>query len=1351
MMAVEILAIVGLSAAFLLLAISVDLAELIADLLLRSEFFELDEILLALAFLGIVLAGYAIRLWRLEVSAREQRYSQLFRAASGAQLMADSQTGEIIDANDAACRLYGYTRDQLAQTRLVDLIRAPSAETVPFPFSANDSPFLMSAPHIRSSAEAFNAELTAFHTETALGSYVHVVVRDVTETDTLRSQLVAATDRFTEAIESIHEGFALFDSDDRLVVSNLSWRTMLGPVDPSDIVPGMTFEEVIRNDLKKGVIADAVGREEAWLAERMARHRNPGGPFLIHRDDGACIEAREHRATDGAMIAVLSDVTEQHRQEQELRAKEAQIRLLFENSNAGIAVANHRGRLLDINDAFLRMLGYDRPELLGRLFDEITVADDIATDRGLFEKLITGQIDHYEIEKRYIAKDSSIIWATLSVASAQLQGADDLMIIAVCHDITARKLAEQALEQSQEHLRQAMRVARTCLWDADLVAGEVWWSREFEALLGYEPNELFGRAVKTNHWEDHLHDEDRDRVLSEVDDHLNGLKPDFTCAYRMVKKDGGLIWIEATGKAVRDDQGVAVRLGGTMTDITARQGAEEDKRRAEQRLAVAISRLDEAFALWDADDRLVICNDRFRRCYPSAADLIRPGVRFEDVVRHSVGAGDFVLDEPAESWIDHLLEQHREGGRSERQLTDGRWLSVSDSTTTDGGSVGVRSDITPIKQAEIRSANDHAVLLSLINAVPDLIFFKDTEGRYLGCNRAFEELAGRDNPNIIGLTDFDLFSPENVKKIVERDRQIFDGDETRRFEEIAEYPDGRRRIIDTLKTPLRTPDGKRMGLIGVSRDVTDQKRIEAELLQAKEAAEAAGRAKSEFLAKMSHELRTPLTGILGVTDLLLRSDLSESQRRSLEMLGISGRSLISLVNSLLDLSKVEAGELTLEVVDFDLQRVLDEVGWLLDPKASKKGLGLTLPTVDERTRWLRGDPLRFREILINLIDNALKFTEKGSVSVRCRPADMPANGGDIEIPLRFEVADTGIGIAADNADVLFEPFSQAESSTTRRYGGTGLGLAICKQLVGLMGGEISVLENDHGGSTFWFTAVFQPGNPEAAQKAASDTKIGVDAVAPMRVLLVEDNEINRELLGDLLRRSGHTVESIDNGRAAVEAIRNDDYDVVLMDVHMPEMDGITATRLVRLMPPPKGLTPIVALTADAMPAMRKRVLAAGFDDMVAKPIDLLQLDACLARIAATAPRQDAPVGAAPEPAHDRPSLTAPSFGTVPLVDHQRVAALTQHLGEDKVNGLIEKLTARLPHDIHAMRSALDDGDHRAVAHIAHSLKGAAGLLGLQRVMAISEAIQDISGNRDRVRGHLAALEGCLPALDSEAV
>ena len=627
--------------------------------------------------------------------------------------------------------------------------------------------------------------------------------------------------------------------------------------------------------------------------------------------------------------------------------------------------------------------------------------------------------------------------------------------------------------------------------------------------------------------------------------------------------------------------------------------------------------------------------------------------------------------------------------------------------------------------------------------MPDLIFFKDTEGRYLGCNRAFQELANRENPDIIGLTDADLFSPKNVKKIVDRDRQILDSCETRRFEEIAEYPDGRRRIIDTVKTPLRTPDGKTMGLIGVSRDVTDQKRIEAELLQAKEAAEAAGRAKSEFLAKMSHELRTPLTGILGVTDLLLRSDLSGSQRRSLEMLGVSGRSLISLVNSLLDLSKIEAGELTLELVDFDLQRMLDEVGWLLDSKASRKGIGLTLPKVDERARWLRGDPLRLREVLINLIDNALKFTEEGSVTLGCELAEVP----DVDVPLRFEITDTGIGIAEDDAEALFEPFSQAESSTTRRYGGTGLGLAICKQLVGLMGGEIGVRNNQNGGSTFWFTATLQLGDRETAQKAASDISMHIDGAAPMRVLLVEDNDINRELLSDLLGQSGHTVSSVDNGRSAVEAIRNDDYDVVLMDVHMPEMDGITATRLVRLMPPPRGQTPIVALTADAMPAMRKRVMAAGFDDMITKPIELSQLDACLTRIAVSGGRRDRPVGVTPEPAHDAPRDAAVPFGTVPVVDQQRVAALAQHLGQDKVNGLIEKLAARLPHDIHAMHSALEDGDHRAVAHIAHSLKGAAGLLGLQRIMAISEAIQDMSGNRDRVRGHLAALERCTPELD----
>jgi PAS domain S-box-containing protein len=555
------------------------------------------------------------------------------------------------------------------------------------------------------------------------------------------------------------------------------------------------------------------------------------------------------------------------------------------------------------------------------------------------------------------------------------------------------------------------------------------------------------------------------------------------------------------------------------------------------------------------------------------------------------------------------------------------WAHIQ-ATPAAGGECWIAlSDISERKRAEEKLASSERFLKTIIDTEPECIKMLDSDCNLTMMNRAGLEIIEADSlEQVQGLCVSPLITEPYRDAFIELTRQVFKG-----VPGILEFEiiglKGRRIWLDTHAVPFCNEQGKIISLLGITRDITDRKEAENKLLEAKAAAEAANSAKSQFLSTMSHEIRTPMNSVLGVIQLLQQTKLTSEQR---ELTGIaisSGIKLVDLLNDILDLAKIEAGKMELEITDFDLPSMISDTINILTLQARAKGIQLISSHNPDVPAALKGDAGRLRQIIINLVGNALKFTPQGSITLHIQKE----SEDDKSLTLRFLIQDSGIGIAAEKLDHVFESFTQADGSTTRIYGGTGLGLAICKQLVELMGGTIGVESVDGTGSMFWFTVVvekqqsaplsnplplgegtkFSPLRVEEFE-APSPGGGGVGRGSVFRLLLTEDEPIAQKVVPRLLKSFGYLVDVAGNGTEALALLEKNDYALVLMDCMMPEMNGFEVTAVIR--DPASAVLrhdiPVIALTGNAMKQDRERCIAAGMNDHIPKPLllpDLLAL------------------------------------------------------------------------------------------------------------------------------------------------
>ncbi len=622
--------------------------------------------------------------------------------------------------------------------------------------------------------------------------------------------------------------------------------------------------------------------------------------------------------------------------------------------------------------------------------------------------------------------------------------------------------------------------------------------------------------------------------------------------------------------------------------------------------------------------------------------------------------------------------------------------------------VAIRTDITPQKAAQRALEDSRNKYQALVDDIGEnfIIFSHDARtGRMLFVSDGIENVTGCPREEALGKTWVEIIDwlPGEIERAQAYHARVMERGEFVQFELSFRHPDGGIRTILVSEHPVVDVSGEVKALDGLVEDITGRKRIEAELRAAKDAAEAASRAKGEFLAVMSHEIRTPMNGVLGMTELVLDTDLTAEQREYLGLVKSSADALLVIINDILDFSKIEAGKLELERVPFDLRELCSSTTRILAVRAAQKGVDVACRLDDAIPPVVEGDPGRLRQVLTNLIGNAIKFSHRGEVVLGIRAQ----GGSDERIRLRIEVSDQGIGIPADKLDHIFEAFSQADASTTREYGGTGLGLAISSQLVAAMGGRLDVKSEIGRGSVFGFEVEFPVGErPQAEPAAGAPSSPAPLNTGSLEVLLVEDNAINQKVAVTLLERWGHRVTVAHDGRLAVEAVAARCFDVILMDLLMPEMDGLEATRRIRM----RGdATPIIAMTANATEEDRSRCLAAGMDGYLAKPIVAAALRAALARIAPHS-GTGAQAGGGDAPFDYAQSIVRADPDVVESIGHAFVDSCVSQLAE--------------------IAAAIAARDGAALLQGAHTLRGLAGYFGAEPVATLSRRLERIAEQSD---------------------
>ncbi|MCE5266029.1 MAG: PAS domain S-box protein [Deltaproteobacteria bacterium] len=1138
---------------------------------------------------------------------------------------------------------------------------------------------------VRKNGSTIPFEITITFLRDSQGAPIGIVMlgTDITERKRAEAKLRESEENYRFLVENTNDIIWIFDLKTMSYsYGSKSVERILGYTAAETV--GMKLEDIFSPETRKSVQAafgrSVTGDEPSGRvlveAEHIAKNGSP-----VWMEINAVVK-RDELGDPVAFHGATRDISARKRAEERLRESKERLRTIIDGTHASLVGTDAIGRFTYANEAMAEALGYKTPaEIIGKSYLHFVHPDD---RQRLIDNFLHEVQTHEPAgiqEFRIVDAGGTVKWfsflSTLVFKDGEVQGRTG-----VSQNITERKRAEERLRESEEKYRLLAENSNDVIWTTDTELRFTYYSPAIRKLRGLEPEEAMKKTLAETVTPASLKAlvEKYSAYLPDVE---RGLNPTAVMDVEQYRKDGSTVWVEISMTTMRDDRGKLTGYVGLTRDITERRRAEAALRGSEARYrtffeqaALGVAEIEHHTGRFLAANR-GLCELLGRSEEEMLATTFMEITHPEDLHLHEEKAEQLLARE-----IGHYTLEKRYVAKDGTPI----WVKITVSNPADaGGALGrnivIVDDISERKRSEQALRESERRLADIINFLPIATMVIDREGRVTAWNKAMEAVTRVKREEMIGKDNYAYAVPFHGKRRpILIDLVTKTDDEVKRLYSNVHEEEGILTAESHMPTlgiilvgyasKLEDSKGNVVGAIESVNDITEIRLVEAELKEAKKAADAANQSKSIFLANMSHEIRTPMNAILGFAQLMQRDpDLSKQSHEHLDVINRSGEHLLALINDILEMSKIEAGRATFAPNTFDLCSLINDIETMFRVRTDAKKLRFLAEQIGEIPRWVVTDEGKLRQVLINILGNAVKFTEEGGIALRLRTRFAKTDA----IELLFEVEDTGPGMAEEEIGRLFQAFEQTTAGL--KSGGTGLGLALSRGFVQIMGGSISVSSTIGKGTTFRFEVPVREGREEEAPK--KELRRRVIRLKPgqkeVRVLIADDRETNRLLLSQLLTAVGFSIREVENGAEAVRLVREWKPQAVLMDMTMPVMDGYEATKRIRASADIRS-TAIIAVTASAFEEDRQRVFAAGADAYLAKPFKEAELFETVGRLTGAAYEYEEEAGgerAAAQTEDDEAMRKSAAALPPDLVGQMREAVESADL--DRLNDLAEQL------------------------------------------------------------------------------